>query len=108
MLLKHLQNDFWGRLAARKAETWEKATAVFSGLVFIALVIILSIRFPQPSPFQAKLFQTILALAAAGFGTSLSGILHIELRDASKPRLRATGALALFVIVYFLQSSNAG
>ncbi|MDV3458381.1 hypothetical protein RZN05_15390 [Sphingomonas sp. HF-S4] len=56
-----------------------------------------AIFFPEPTSYQYTVFRIILALAAAGFASFLPGFLHVRLNTG----IRAGGALAAFVIVYF-------
>ena len=67
------------------------------GVVFLSLMLTLSINFPNPTAFQLKSFITALSLSAAGIGAVLPGTLEIRYKTG----VRAGGALALFVIVWF-------
>jgi hypothetical protein len=69
------------------------------GVVFLALMLAFSIFFPNPTGWQIKIWITTLALAAAGIGAVLPGFLEVKYKSV----IRATGALALFVIVYLFQ-----
>lgn len=69
------------------------------GVVFLAVMLGFAIGFPNPAPFQIKVFVTALALAAAGVGAVLPGSLNIKYKNT----VRASGALALFAIVWFSQ-----
>lgn len=72
--------------------------AVFAfGVVFIVALLVLAIAFPEPTPFQYTVFRIVLALAAAGVAALIPGF--IELKIAAW--IRAGGAMAVFVIVYF-------
>lgn len=69
------------------------------GLIFITAMLVLAVAHPNPTPSTQKTFTTVLALAAAGIGAALPGFLHIR----HLPFIRAGGAIALFVIVYFFR-----
>jgi hypothetical protein len=71
--------------------------AFLFGVVFISLIIALAVYNPNPSAFEYTVFRIVIALAAAGVGAVLPGFLDVKFRGW----LRAGGALALFVIVYF-------
>jgi hypothetical protein len=58
----------------------------------------LAIAFPAPTAFQYTVFRIVLALAAAGVGALVPGFLEIRY----KSMIRAGGALAMFVIIYFV------
>lgn len=77
--------------------TWEVLAAFAFGTLFILIIFITSLYFSNPTVFQYEVFRTILALAAAGFGAVLPGFLDVRFKNW----LRAGGALALFVVVYF-------
>jgi hypothetical protein len=76
---------------------WEKITAVAFGVVFLGILLTIAILIPQPSTFQSFVFRIVLALAAAGLGAVIPGFLHVQ----AGPFVRAGGAIALFVIVYW-------
>jgi hypothetical protein len=74
---------------------WERPAIFAFGIVFIVLLVILAIFFPNPTPFQFEVFKTVLALAAAGIAALIPGLLNVDL-----PAVRATGALAVLILVY--------
>jgi hypothetical protein len=84
------------------AGTWEKIAGFAFGITFVIVMLIIAIRFPNPSPFQYVVFRVVLSLAASGVGGVLSGFLTVVFGDASKPWLRAGGALAVFVVVFLV------
>jgi hypothetical protein len=59
-------------------------------------MLVMAIKFPQPSPFQYATFRTVLALAAAGVAAFVPGFFRLKVGRT----LRAGGALAVFVLVY--------
>ena len=73
--------------------------AFIFGVVFLAIMLCFAIWFPNPPPFQLKVFMVALSTAAAGIGAVLPGRLNVEFKST----VRAGGALALFVIVWFSQ-----
>jgi hypothetical protein len=72
--------------------------AFIFGVVFVGVLMVVAIAFPQPSPFQYTVFRIVLALAAAGVAAMIPGLLEVRFGKW----LSATAALAVFVIVYFL------
>lgn len=76
---------------------WERPAAFASAIVFLLLLLGIALVVPDPTHFQLRVFQVVLALAAGGFDLLLSGQLGVENR-----RVKATGAAAFFVIVYFI------
>lgn len=79
---------------------WEKIVGVIFGLAFVTALLALSVFIPDPTPSQYVTFKTILALAAAGIGGVLAGTIHVE-GTFQKLTVRAGGAIALFVLVFF-------
>lgn len=77
--------------------------AIFAfGVVFVGTLLLLSIRFPNPTDFQYLVFRIVLALASAGVAALMPGLLEVEFQTW----LKAGGALAVFVIVYFKSPAN--
>ena len=72
------------------------------GLVFLSLLFVAALLIPQPTLFQVNVFKTLLALFAAGIGALIPGFIEVDY----KPYIRAGGALALFVIVYFFDPAG--
>jgi len=48
------------------------------------------------------ILRVILALAAAGFGTALSGMIAITVKPTASIAIQATSGFALFLIIYLL------
>ena len=69
------------------------------GVIFIFTLIIITFVYPQPSEYQAIVYQTVLALAAAGFAAAIPGLLDVSV-NLPGLTIRAAGAFASFVIVY--------
>jgi len=78
-------------------KNWEKIAAFAFGVVFVVVMIYIALYVPNPTPTQWFVFRVVLALAAAGVGALLPGLLTVE----APPYVRAGGALALFVVVYW-------
>lgn len=83
--------------ASAESKTWEVIAAFAFGVVFVVAILIIAFFRPNPTPFEYTVFRIIIALAAAGVGAILPGFLDISFKNW----LRAGGALALFVVVYF-------
>jgi hypothetical protein len=75
----------------------EQKIAYIFGIVFIVVTLFLAIAFPEPALFQYTVFRIVLALAAAGIASVIPGFLNVEVGAW----VRASGAIAIFVIVYF-------
>ena len=75
----------------------EKLRIFYFGIVFIIVLLVLAIGFPEPKPFQFVVFKIVLALAAAGIASQIDGFLEVVLPNS----IKAGGAIAVFVIVFF-------
>ena len=53
------------------------------GLAFVIILIMLAVKFPEPTPFQYSVFRAVLALAAAGVGAMIPGFLDVNLDPSS-------------------------
>ncbi len=89
-------------LAIDKDKRLEQYLAYGFGLVFIVVVLVLAIVFPKPEPFQYLVFKIILALAAAGITAFIPGFLQVQVSTI----VRAGGAIAVFVIVFFFNPAT--
>jgi len=80
----------------------ERIAIFIFGVAFVLTLLALAIKFPEPTPFQYTVFRIVLALAAAGVAALIPGFIQVQYRDA----IRAGGALAVFVIVYFFSPAS--
>lgn len=71
------------------------------GVVFIATLLSLAVAIPEPTAFQLRVFVTVLAIAAAGAATVMTGLIDVRATFGKQLVIGATGALAVFVIVFF-------
>jgi hypothetical protein len=87
--------------------TGQAIAAFVTGVVFLTALLgigcFLTFRTDEkPVPDEAMyIFRVILALAAAGFGTVLSGFLEINGKVLAW-EFRAAGSLAIFLAIYFV------
>lgn len=86
-----MRNDgFW-------IKNWEKVTAFAFGTVFIGVMLSIAFLVPAPTLTQWFVFRVVLALAAAGVGAIIPGLIVVNVSKV----VRAGGAIALFVLVYW-------
>jgi hypothetical protein len=64
-----------------------------------------NVAYADPSPAQAEVIRIVLALAAAGVAATLPGFLQVS-SSGFKFTVTAMGALAVFVVVYFVRPSQ--
>lgn len=74
------------------------------GVIFIIVMLAIAIFLPYPSTFQLFAFRITLALAAGGIAAMLPGFLVVQVSNY----LRAGGALAAFVVIYFFNPATLG
>ncbi|HTG34132.1 MAG TPA: hypothetical protein VLB76_14485 [Thermoanaerobaculia bacterium] len=75
----------------------ERLAAFAFGVIFVIVLLALALFVSNPTPFQYIVFRVVLALAAAGVAAMIPGFLQIQIAQW----IRAGGALAVFVIVFF-------
>lgn len=74
----------------------EKLASFIFGVLALATMLALSLWIPNPTDSQWFVFRVVLAAAACGSVVFLPGAINLNL----KPMLRASGALAVFGVVY--------
>lgn len=75
----------------------EQRLAYLFGTTFVVVMLVIALFVPDPSPFQQYVFRIVIGLAAAGVAATISGFLHVQISS----KVRAGGAIGVFVIVYF-------
>jgi hypothetical protein len=86
-------------------QTWEKIAGFTFGVMFVAAMLVLAIAFPQPTSFQYEVFRIVLAIACGGVAAVIPGFLAINM-DVKGLVIRAGGALAVFLLVYFFSPAK--
>jgi len=71
------------------------------GVAFIVTMLVLAIFFPRPEPFQYTVFRVTLSLAAGGVAAMIPGFINLTINPSAALVIRAGGALAVFLVVYF-------
>jgi hypothetical protein len=91
----------------------EIVLAFIFGCVAQAAVLWLAFRSGSLNDQQFEILRIVLALAGGGVGAVVPGFLDLHLKAGTRLVLRAGGALAVFVVLYFYspahwQTSPAG
>jgi hypothetical protein len=81
----------------RVAPDWEKITLFAFGSFFFIVLLAIALLDRNPSKSSWYIYLWILALAAGGVAALLPGAVNVNL----KPGIRASGALAVAVLVFF-------
>lgn len=77
--------------------------AVFSfGVSFVSALLVLAIKFPRPTDFQYLVFRIVLAISVAGIAANMPGLLNVSVSSI----VSASGALGVFVVIYFFSPAN--
>jgi hypothetical protein len=71
------------------------------GAIFIGAILALAVFIPNPTPTQYHVFTVVMALAAGGITTVMAGMINVRVSFGQRLTIGATGALGVFVIVYF-------
>jgi len=82
----------------RKLDIW---LAFVFGCLALAAVLWLAFRSDSLTDQQFEILRIVLALAGGGVGAVIPGILNLDLKAGTGLALRAGGALAVFVVLYF-------
>ena len=80
--------------------------AFIFGTVFLAALLVLVVAIPSPTTNQFEMFRIMIALAAGGVAAVMPGLLGLRLGRGSAFAVRASGALAVFLIVYFYSPAH--
>ena len=75
----------------------QRLIAFAFGVMFVIVMLVIVIWIPRPTETQWFVFRVVLALAAGGVGALIPGLINVQ----AGPYVRAGGALALFVLVYW-------
>jgi hypothetical protein len=81
-----------------KLEIW---LAFLFGCIALAAVLWLAFRGDSVNNQQFEILRIVLALAGGGVGAVIPGFLDVNVNTGTKLALRAGGALAVFVVLYF-------
>ena len=80
---------------------WEKIAVLIFATVFLVTMLVIALLVRQPTTFQLFVFRVILALAAGGAAWFIPGFIDVHI-NLPKVAIRATGAIAVFGIVYLV------
>lgn len=80
----------------------ERIAVFVFGVIFVATLGAISFFVPSPTAFQYTVFRIVLAAAVAGVGAFIPGFIHVEINKG----LRASGAMAIFIVVYFFSPAQ--
>lgn len=93
--------NFVGANDVKETPKWQLITGLVIGLLFALLVMGAAIFIPNPTSTQFFIFRGIFAISLAAIAAIIPGLLNVESRF-QKFSIKATGAIAVFVIVWLL------
>ena len=73
------------------------APLFYVGLILLAFSVLIAIRVPEPTPFQAYIFRGLFAFSGAAITSEVPGFFEVE-----SGAVRAGGALGVFAALYLL------
>ena len=73
-----------------------------TGLVLLLVLLLIALVVKCPTNFQNNIFIIILSLAGAAFASIIPGLIEVKYREI----ITATGALAVFVIIFFMKPTQ--
>jgi hypothetical protein len=83
-------------------QTWEKIVTYATAVLFVGTIVFLLIRnVPIADKNLVVALRVLLSIVIAIFGASVPGMLHVDLKSKRGMTIRASGALALFVVSFF-------
>lgn len=92
-------------------QRFQMLLAFVFGVLFVAAILVLATVFPTPTKTQYEIFRIIISLAAGGVAAVIPGLLDLQMNlgitQQQKLAIKAGGALAVFVIVYFYSPAQA-
>ena len=79
----------------------KKHPAFVFGVAFLLIILVLVLVVKEPSPLQTRVFIAGLAIAMGGIASQIPGLLRVKMSIGKQLAITASGALAVFVILYF-------
>ena len=92
-------------LSWNAAKSWEKGFVLVCSIVFLAVLLVAGLRTSEIPDRQFVILRSILALAGAGFTIGILGFITARVAIKDYFLVRAAGAVAVFVIIYFIPAA---
>ena len=93
--------QFKGANDLNKTPKWQLITILIVGLLFSMIILALAVFIPNPTNTQFFIFRGIFSVSLAAIAAVIPGLLNVESRFQSFS-IKATGAIAVFIIVWLL------
>ncbi|EBQ0177350.1 hypothetical protein AXN64_21110 [Salmonella enterica subsp. enterica] len=85
----------------KETPKWQLVVGLIIGVFFSLMVLVLAMVIPNPTPTQFFIFRGVFSVALSAVSAIIPGFLNVESRF-QQFSIRATGAIAIFIIVWFL------
>jgi hypothetical protein len=92
-------------MAWNAAKNWEKGVVLICSVIFLAVLLFAALRTGEIPDRQFIILRSILALAGAGFTIGIPGFITARVAFKDYVVVRATGAIAVFVVIYFVPAA---
>ncbi|WP_027252544.1 hypothetical protein [Photobacterium halotolerans] len=93
--------EYSGANDLKETPKWQLIAGLIVGVLFALIIILLAVFIPSPTTTQFFIFRGVFAISLAAIAAIIPGLLTVESRF-QKFSIRATGAIAVFVIVWML------
>lgn len=93
--------NYSGAKDLNETPKWQLVSGLVIGVLFALIILLAAIFIPNPTSTQFFIFRGIFAISLAAIAAIIPGLLTVESRF-QKFSVRATGAIAVFVIVWML------
>ena len=94
--------------AVQRVNRLEIVLAFLFGCLALAAVLWLAFKNASLTEPQFEILRIVLALAGGGVGAMIPGFLELNMKAGTKLALRAGGALAVIVVLYFWSPAHWG
>ncbi|RJF37549.1 hypothetical protein [Pseudoalteromonas gelatinilytica] len=93
--------EYAGANDLNETPKWQLVTGLVIGVLFALIILLSAIFIPSPTPTQFFVFRGVFAVSLAAIAAIIPGLLNVESRF-QQFSIKATGAIAVFVIVWML------
>lgn len=93
--------EYAGANDLNETPKWQLVTGLVIGVLFALIILLSAIFIPSPTATQFFVFRGVFAISLAAIAAIIPGLLNVESRF-QRFSIRATGATAVFVIVWLL------
>lgn len=85
----------------QKTSKWQLITGLIIGVILLLGLFVLAVMIPNPTSWQVFIFRGGFAISLAAISAIIPGLLSVDSRF-QKMSIRATGAIAVFVIIWLV------